>query len=114
MSAASPRSRQSSAMNVLIIKLGATGDVVRTTALLRCFKATVVWITAAKNKVLLEGLAENLRPLSWEQRDAARGIKYDLVINLEDEREMGAYAKRLQFKQVFGAYLDEQNRLRYT
>ena len=43
-------------MNVLIIKLGATGDVVRTTPLLRRFDGEIAWITAAKNAVLLEGL----------------------------------------------------------
>jgi ADP-heptose:LPS heptosyltransferase len=44
-------------MNVLIVKLGATGDVVRTTPLLRRLSGSVTWITAAKNGVFLEGLA---------------------------------------------------------
>ena len=35
-------------MNVLIVKLGATGDVVRTTPLLKRFTGPVTWITAAK------------------------------------------------------------------
>ena len=40
-------------MNILIIKLGATGDVVRTTPLLRHFKGSVTWLTTAKNSLLL-------------------------------------------------------------
>ena len=71
-------------MNVLIIKLGATGDVVRTTPLLRRLSGSVTWITSAKNGVLLEGLADNLRHFSWEARARALDISYDLAINLED------------------------------
>jgi hypothetical protein len=45
-------------MNVLIAKLGATGDVVRTTTLLRRFHGHVSWITEAKNTVLLQGVSD--------------------------------------------------------
>jgi len=41
-------------MNILIIKLGSTGDVVRATPLLKCFKAQLSWLTATKNTLLLE------------------------------------------------------------
>src|SRR3954462_16026670 len=71
-------------MNVLIAKLGATGDVVRTTPLLKQLGAEVTWLTAAKNTVFLENIAKDLRCFAWEQRDLARDRKYDLVINLED------------------------------
>ena len=40
-------------MNILIAKLGATGDVVRTTTLLSQFHDHVSWITEAKNAMLL-------------------------------------------------------------
>ena len=43
-------------MSVLIIKLGATGDVVRTTPLLRRFDGPVSWVTAENNLPLLEGI----------------------------------------------------------
>ncbi len=101
-------------MNVLIAKLGATGDVVRTTTLLNKFPKHVSWITEAKNTVLLNKLRDNLRCLSWEERDAARDRLYDLVINLEDTVEMGLFLKTLQFKQLFGAYVDSGSELRYT
>jgi hypothetical protein len=71
-------------MNVLIIKLNATGDVVRTTPLLRCLKGEITWVTVRNNLVLLGQLAENLWCVSWEERDTARDSDYDLVINLED------------------------------
>ena len=40
--------------------------------------------------------------------------KYDLVINLEDTQEIGSFLKLLKYKQLFGAYLDSGNSLRYT
>ena len=63
-------------MNVLIVKLGATGDVVRTTPLLQRLNSSITWITAAKNCVLLDGLADNLR----HSEARARRIPYDLII----------------------------------
>jgi hypothetical protein len=101
-------------MNILIIKLGATGDVVRTTPLLRRLNGHITWLTAAKNTVLLEGLTTNLRCFSWEQRDLVPDITYDLIINLEDSVEVGLYLKTLQRRQLFGAYADVGNKLCYT
>ena len=80
-------------MNVLIIKLGATGDVVRTTPLLRRLSGSVTWITSAKNGALLDGLADNLRHFSWEARARALDISYDLAINLEDTLEVAQFLK---------------------
>jgi len=101
-------------MKVLIVKLGATGDVVRTTPLLRRLDGHITWLTAGKNAVLLEGLIDDLRCFSWEERDLAQGIDYDLMINLEDTLDVSLYLKKLQCKQWFGAYADGQNVLRYT
>jgi heptosyltransferase II len=101
-------------MNVLIVKLGATGDVVRTTTLLSQFRDHVSWITEAKNTPLLENLRENLRCLSWEQRETARDRAYDLVINLEDTIEVGRFIETVQYQQLFGALVDSGNELKYT
>jgi hypothetical protein len=101
-------------MNVLIVKLGATGDVVRTTPLLGRLDGQITWLTAAKNTVLLENLTDNLRCFSWEERQLVPDIRYDLVINLEDTLEVGSYLKTHHAVQLFGAYVDSQNNLRYT
>ena len=101
-------------MNVLIVKLGATGDVVRTTPLLRRLNSSITWITAAKNCVLLDGLADNLRHFSWEARARALDIPYDLTINLEDSLEVGLFLKNCRSAEIFGAYADSSKRLRYT
>ena len=101
-------------MSVLIIKLGATGDVVRTTPLLRRLDGPVSWITAENNLALLEGIDRKVRCVSWEKRKHVADAYYDLVINLEDDRETSRFLKELRFKQLFGAYLNGDDRLAYT
>src|SRR5262249_51411563 len=101
-------------MNVLIIKFGATGDVVRTTPLLHRLSGSITWITAAKNCLLLEGLAENLRHFSWEARARALDIPYDLAINLEDSVEAALFLKRVKSAEIFGAYAESSGHLCYT
>ena len=101
-------------MNILIVKLGATGDVVRTTPLLRRLSGSVTWVTAANNGVFLGGLADNLRHFSWEARARALDIPYDLAINLEDTLEVALFLKTVRPAEIFGAYADSSKRLRYT
>src|SRR5438874_136713 len=101
-------------MNVLILKLGATGDVVRTTPLLRRLHGSVTWVTADKNRVFLDGIAANLRCLAWEDRALALDIEYDLAINLEDTVEVAQFLGTAKPAQIFGAYVDSKNNLSYT
>lgn len=101
-------------MNILIIKLGATGDVVRTTPLLHSFDAEVTWITAAKNLSLLKNLRPRLHALPWEQRDTVTGKTYDLVINLEDTQESCEFVRALKFAKLFGAFLGADGKMTYT
>jgi hypothetical protein len=101
-------------MNVLIIKLGATGDVVRTTPLLKILDAHITWVTAAKNIVLLEGVTNNLRCLFWEERERALDAHYDLAINLEDTLDVAQFLKTVDCGEIFGAHIDSDNTLTYT
>jgi hypothetical protein len=101
-------------MNVLIAKLGATGDVVRTTTLLSRFDGHVSWITEQKNAILLRGVSDRIRCLSWEERETARDRCYDLVINLEDTLEVGFFLQTIRCDQLYGAYVNSDNRLRYS
>jgi heptosyltransferase-2 len=101
-------------MSVLIIKLGATGDVVRTTPLLRRLDSSVSWITAKNNLALLQGIEREVRCVSWENRNRVADTAYDLVINLEDDRESSFFLKELRFEQLFGAHLNGDDQLTYT
>lgn len=100
-------------MNTLILKLGATGDVVRTTPFLRHLEGKITWITADKNVPLLEGLHDHLTCFSWENRHLAPKVQYDLVINLEDTLDVGQFAESFKTKRTFGAYV-QAGALRYT
>ncbi|MFO1152683.1 MAG: glycosyltransferase family 9 protein [Rhodospirillales bacterium] len=101
-------------MRILIIKLNATGDVVRTTPLLRRLDADITWLTHRNNVPLLTGLAAPVTCLAWEQRDSVADSPFDLVISLEDEREVAAFVRDLRCRRVFGAYLDGDDRGRYS
>ena len=101
-------------MNVLIVKLNATGDVVRTTPLLRKLAGHVTWITADINVPLLSSVAANLRCLPWSQRAQALDSHYGLVINLEDEMETAQFVRTVQHDRVFGARLGADERVGYT
>jgi lipopolysaccharide heptosyltransferase II len=101
-------------MRVLIIKLGATGDVVRTTPLITRLNGQITWLTEGKNTVLLEGLKDNLRCFSWEERAKVSNNHYDLVINLEDTLDVAQFLKTVWCGEIFGAYVDSDGSLRYT
>lgn len=101
-------------MNFLILKLGATGDVVRTTPLLRRLDGEVSWVTAEKNLPLLKGLDRPVRTVSWEDRGHVTDHYYDLVINLEDDWETSAFLKELKYERIYGAHLDAGDKLVYT
>lgn len=100
-------------MNTLILKLGATGDVVRTTPLLKYLAGDVSWITDAKNVPLLTGLSRTFRAAAWEQRTQFCDREYDLVINLEDTVEAAQFLPQLKCHWLFGAHLFE-GRLTYS
>jgi ADP-heptose:LPS heptosyltransferase len=109
-----PETPQFLPMDTLIIKLGATGDVVRTTPLLRVLPGHVSWITDAKNSVLIEELGEHIRCVAWEHRTLVADRRYDLVINLEDSLNAARFVDTLQFERIFGAFANPEHKLQYS
>jgi len=105
-------------MRILIIKLGATGDVVRTTTLLHRFEGKdVTWLTASKNKSLLAdtaGTFKDVRVLGWEDRDVLAGESFDLTINLEDDRATAEVLNSIKSTRLFGAFADSIGKMSYT
>jgi heptosyltransferase-2 len=101
-------------MKVLIIKLGATGDVVRTTPLVRRLNGQITWLTEGKNIVLLDGFKDSLRCFSWAERETVLDTRYDLAINLEDTLDVAQFLKTVRCGEIFGAYVDSDGSLRYT
>src|SRR5262245_38887123 len=101
-------------MNVLIAKLGATGDVVRTTTLLRSLSGEVTWLTDPRNTLLLQNLPREVRCFSWNERDSCGDRSYDLVINLEDTLDVAKYLATLDHRRQWGAQLGPGDTVVYT
>jgi hypothetical protein len=104
-------------MSSLIVKLGATGDVVRTTTLLHRLHGPVTWVTARPNETLLTGLAgafSKLRVVLWDDRRALSGETFDLTINLEDDRQTAGILDDVRSRRHFGAYVNQQGTMVYT
>jgi len=103
-------------VQVLIIKLNATGDVVRTSTLLHKLTGEITWVTAKNNVSLFDDLAANVKCVCWgtDELNALRGSAYDLVISLEDELDTANFVKSLKYQQLFGAYVDDSGKMRYT
>lgn len=77
---------------ILIIKLGAAGDVIRTTPILaplrrREFPCHITWITLPVSVDLLRQTQaiDRLLPWSWENCMALQGQRFDLVMNFDKE-----------------------------
>jgi len=104
-------------MNTLILKLGATGDVVRTSPLLRALHGSTTWVTSTGNQILLRNLGResgDLRVLTWDERDCLNEESFDLTINLEDEPTTAGVLTSVRSDRIFGAYLDKDSQMAYT
>lgn len=101
-------------MKILIIKLGAAGDVLRTTPILNVLCGDIFWITSSENRVFLADNKRINRCVSIDEAESLVLVEYDLIINLEDSADVGKFVRRLKYKEIFGAYLDESNVLVYS
>jgi heptosyltransferase-2 len=97
----------------LIVKLGAPGDVVRTTPLLRALRGPVTWVTRPESAPLLPR-----RPgLTVLTPDAAparlRGLRFALVLCLDDEPEAARIAQTAAARRRVGARMAPDGRVCY-
>ena len=97
---------------IAIIKIGATGDVVRTTVLLRLFKNDdITWITAAKNVEVLPLHMPNLSRIVAIETIQDSGLlaeHFDYVISLDDDILCARLASTLSADSLFGAYCQDE------
>ncbi len=106
------------AERVLIIKLGAPGDVLRTTAVLpgirrKWPRCEITWLTRKNAASLLENLKLIDRILVLEEEGALRirGEQFDVCANLDNESLAAAIATQQKAVRHLGYILDEHGRV---
>jgi len=100
----------------LIVKLGALGDVVRTTVLLGELGGDIHWLSRKNAQDLLgsEKISEKYFFEDSGDIERLKDCEFDLIINLEEERETLDILKKIKKKRLIGTYLNEKNEIDYT
>jgi heptosyltransferase-2 len=92
---------------VLIVKLGAMGDVLRTTALLDDIAARhagepIVWLTKPESLALLDGHPLLERAISTDDAETLDAIPFAAVYAFDSDPEGLAYAARARAERYYG------------
>ena len=101
--------------NILILKFGALGDVVRTSffaePMYKEKNVNIYWFTSEAAITLI---ANNpfIKKISTDIKDFYN-IDFDIVYNLEDELNFSELIQNLKYKKIIGAYLSS-GKLTYT
>jgi heptosyltransferase-2 len=107
-------------MNILVIKLGAIGDVIRTTAILPGLKdkypdSKIDWITKKESFDILKNndLINDTYLMDESPKDKLKGKQYDLLINLDDDNEACKLAAEIKHRDIIGAHIENEKQV-YT
>ena len=105
-------------MNILIVKHGAFGDVVRTSYFARSLKEkygadlNLYWCTSSAAEILLK-----FNPsidVVCTREIQLKNIYFDQIFSLDDEIEVLRVVMNLKYKNIIGAYLDENKKIKYS
>ncbi|MFA5388683.1 MAG: glycosyltransferase family 9 protein [Candidatus Omnitrophota bacterium] len=104
---------------ILIIKLGSSGDVLRTTSILSGLKnkypdSLVTWLVNGNSKELLEG-NPNIDKIVVHNDDAVNLLsqeKFDIVLSLDKATEGTRLASSVSAEEKYGFGIDEKGGLR--
>ncbi len=88
--------------NTLIIKLGALGDVLRTTTILNVLEGNVTWITKPGASPLLENIPRINRIVDDVKN--IKGNHFDAVLSLDDDIAGCSILKEITFNNLYGFY----------
>ena len=105
-------------MNILIINLGAIGDVIRTTSVLPGLKekyknCEIDWVTKKESFDVLKNNKFIDKIYTINSINKIKQKKYDLVVSLDDDFEACQLASKINSKKIIGAYLKNKQRI-YT
>ena len=96
-------------MNILIIKIGAIGDVVRTSFIAQALKdkykksnPRIYWITDQKAIPLFINNPYVFKVIPKEDKQTLSSMKWDLVVNLEEDDENCDFTSSLGAKEIIG------------
>ena len=97
---------------LLIIKLGAIGDVIRTTPLLRKVKevypkAQIHWLT--RTPEVLPSVVDRMYHFKLDDLETLKATPFDLLLNLDKDREACALCNRIEAKTKMGFCLVDGN-----
>lgn len=99
------------AYSILIIKIAALGDVLRTSFLLKGLKkkyegCSISWLTSKRAKELLinNPLIDKIYTLDEDLSDE----KFDLVLSLDEEKEAGQIATDLKKDKLIGVCIEDE------
>lgn len=95
---------------ILIIKLGALGDVIRTTPLIEALKTAhpeshLFWLTYSPE--FLPSTVDKKLPFTLESITYLEQVPFDILINLDKDVEACALARRIQAEKRFGFTLQD-------
>ena len=98
-------------MNILVIKIGALGDVLRTTFIAQALKdkfkkenPKIFWITSEKAKPLFVNNPYVDSVVLDKDKERLKDISFHLVVNLEEDKENCTFAYSLRPKNLIGFY----------
>lgn len=103
-------------LNNLIIKLGAMGDVVRTTPLLRILGQDIYWVTKKESMPLLPDNSRFIKGIIDidKAEESLSKINFNLVLSLDDDFRGARLAAILNKNKIIGSFLDSEGKLKYT
>lgn len=98
-------------LNILIIKLGAIGDVIRTTPLLRKLRnvhpdANIYWLTYSPEILSAEWI-DNIVKVTPENLEIIKAIHFDWLINLDKDKLAIALTKNIKAQKKSGFTMDK-------
>jgi heptosyltransferase II len=105
-------------MNILIVKHGAFGDVVRTSYFARSLKEkygpnlNLYWFTTSAAKILLK-----FNPsidFVFTQEIQLKNIYFNKIFSLDDDLKVLIVIMKLKYENIIGAYLDENKKITYS
>ncbi len=98
-------------MNIVIIKLGALGDVMRTTPIAEAIKkkypeSKITWVTKENALELLEGNPYIDKALFFPLQKEIELDRFDLLYNFDIDKEAALLASEIKADKKYGFYLE--------